>query len=390
MAEHPSWDEIRAQLSNAREVLAADQRRRSNSADPAEHSASGDSHSAPFAATPLETSMTLTRLEALARRRRIDWQIAAARTAMKHGRVVEARAALSEIHELDPSNPEIISLSLEIEAAAHARRSWRKGPAVAAVASFAAIVLLATRSGRPVPEPRRMRELLTAIPFPISAPFETVPQIASTAFVPEEVTEPSPPEIIADKSVEADRVERLHVFSSPAPREVPPVANAVDIATVPTDTPVPVQPVSTAGVVIDAPAPVSIAAAAPVVAAPTPPAPAPVPTPTIDNERSIRQALERYRAAYERLDARSAQQVWPAVDELALARAFTGLRSQSLTFDQCDVHVRGSAATASCVGSARYVPKVGSQQPRVESRLWDFTLRQTGNEWKIETARVDR
>ena len=104
----------------------------------------------------------------------------------------------------------------------------------------------------------------------------------------------------------------------------------------------------------------------------------------------IRQALDRYRAAYERLDARSAQQVWPAVDAAALARAFTGLRSQALTFDDCEVRIAGATATAACSGSMRFVPKVGSQQPRVESRLWDFTLRQNGSDWKIESARVDR
>jgi hypothetical protein len=42
-------------------------------------------------------------------------------------------------------------------------------------------------------------------------------------------------------------------------------------------------------------------------------------------------------AADEGLDARNAQAVWPGVNQAALARAFDGLESQSLTFDQPDL-----------------------------------------------------
>jgi hypothetical protein len=126
------------------------------------------------------------------------------------------------------------------------------------------------------------------------------------------------------------------------------------------------------------------------VAAPVEPAPTAA-LPTLDDEdRQIRQVLERYRSAYERLDARSARQVWPAVNETALARAFEGLQSQSVTFDTCEVRIRGTAATAACSGTARYVPKVGSRFQRVEPRSWDFTLRKSGVEWKIDAARAER
>jgi len=50
----------------------------------------------------------------------------------------------------------------------------------------------------------------------------------------------------------------------------------------------------------------------------------------------------------------------------------------------------GDAAMATCHGSARYVPKVGSREPRVEPRVWNFTLRKLGSDWTIETARADR
>jgi hypothetical protein len=75
---------------------------------------------------------------------------------------------------------------------------------------------------------------------------------------------------------------------------------------------------------------------------------------------------------------------------VALARAFEGLSSQSLTFDACDVRVRGRVATATCRGSASYVPKVGNREPHVESRVWTFNLAKLGNDWQIEAARASR
>ena len=109
-----------------------------------------------------------------------------------------------------------------------------------------------------------------------------------------------------------------------------------------------------------------------------------------DDNLLVKQALQRYRTAYEGLDAQSAHAVWPAVNQAALARAFDGLESQSLTFDACDVRVRGESATATCQGSARYVPKIGSREPRIEPRVWNFSLHKAGGDWKIDTARAER
>jgi len=111
---------------------------------------------------------------------------------------------------------------------------------------------------------------------------------------------------------------------------------------------------------------------------------------TADEVGLVRQALQRYRTAYDGLDAQSAQAVYPAVNQAALARAFDGLESQTLTFDTCDVQLRGDAAIATCHGSARYVPKIGSREPRIEPRTWNFTLRKAGSDWKIDSARAER
>jgi len=110
----------------------------------------------------------------------------------------------------------------------------------------------------------------------------------------------------------------------------------------------------------------------------------------VDDQRLVEQTLQRYRWAYEELDAASAHAVWPTVDQAALARAFDGLSSQALTFQNCDVRVSGAAATAVCGGSVRYIPKVGSREPRIESRRWTFALRKIESDWQIESARAER
>jgi hypothetical protein len=112
--------------------------------------------------------------------------------------------------------------------------------------------------------------------------------------------------------------------------------------------------------------------------------------PRADDEQLVKDVLQRYRAAYDELDARRARAVWPGVNETALERAFQDLESQSLTFDACEVKLRGAAATATCRGTARYVPKVGSREPRVESRVWTFTLQKAGEAWQIQNARAER
>ena len=117
-------------------------------------------------------------------------------------------------------------------------------------------------------------------------------------------------------------------------------------------------------------------------------APAVAPAVSVAEEQQVSQVLERYRSAYERLDARSARAVWPEVNEAALAHAFEGLQSQTLTFDACDVQVIGDAASATCRGSARYVPKVGSPSARVQAGVWTFTLRKSDAAWTIQSARV--
>ena len=38
----------------------------------------------------------------------------------------------------------------------------------------------------------------------------------------------------------------------------------------------------------------------------------------------------------------------------------------------------------------RYIPKIGSREPRTEPRVWSFSLSKAGGVWKIESARAER
>jgi hypothetical protein len=107
-----------------------------------------------------------------------------------------------------------------------------------------------------------------------------------------------------------------------------------------------------------------------------------------EDENRVASVLNQYARAYGQLDASAARQVWPSVNERALARAFASLESQNVSFDNCSIDVRGQTANASCRGSASYVGKIGSRQQRTEARHWEFALRLDGEAWKIESAQT--
>jgi hypothetical protein len=109
-----------------------------------------------------------------------------------------------------------------------------------------------------------------------------------------------------------------------------------------------------------------------------------------DVEYEVRQALASYRQAYATLDAAAARRIWPGVDERALRRAFSGLESQRLEFDRCEIELSGATATATCLGRVVHGQGVGRQQPKVESRQWVFTLRQAADGWRIDGTEIRR
>jgi hypothetical protein len=149
-------------------------------------------------------------------------------------------------------------------------------------------------------------------------------------------------------------------------------------------------PVASAALSVSpAPVPPVASPSAPPAAAPPPAYAAIAPVAASENTRVV-AVLHQYASAYGQLNAGAVRSIWPSVDERALARAFSNLSSQSMSFDTCDVTVTGPTAHASCRGRASYVVKVGSQEKHDEPRTVRFDLRRDGDAWKITKAETSR
>jgi hypothetical protein len=339
-------------------------------------------------------------LEERARQRRATRRVAAARAAITDGRFDDAEAAINEVRGLDPELPELAAVSTELHRARvpKRRRSWPLAAAAAAalVIGSAYLQYLQT-SGTPafdVPAPVVTLPAAEPDPVPVGVPPEDAGPGEETAsdaqfaraLVEAETREPDDPAITAagfEATTGVDDVPAAEPEREPEwkPESLPELAPAVSIpqAELPSAAPE------------TSPAPIPSAVPPPAAARTASPAAAnPEPVAVIDDTVLIQQVLQRYRAAYEELDAESAHSVWPAVNERALMRAFSELESQTLTFETCDVQFAGAAANATCRGTTRYVPKVGSRHPRVEARRWSFSLRKLESGWMIENARAER
>jgi hypothetical protein len=343
------------------------------------------------AAPPIVSAEGWARFESRARQRRMDRRLAAARSAIGRGRFDEARLAMTEVRGLDPHHPELIALGMELDAAEHLR-AWRPrlGPSVAAAAAFSAIMLgaswLENTTGL-LSHP--IGWIAGLVPDSRPAPLLAVAASDITELVP---GTPGDSRVRDARQLSSAPGAQATVAISPATsaeatplRALPPEPTPMSV-----DALAPIAPAAVSAALLPVPAPPP--SGAPIVAAAALVSPASnegLPA-AIDEERLVRQILQRYRAAYEGLDAQSAHAVWPAVNESALARAFDGLTSQRLDFEMCNVELAGPAAKAVCRGSARYVPKIGSREPRVEPRVWNFTLRKAGDDWQIENARAER
>jgi hypothetical protein len=101
-----------------------------------------------------------------------------------------------------------------------------------------------------------------------------------------------------------------------------------------------------------------------------------------DQSSAVRTTLNRYEAAFTRLDVAAVHSVWPSLDERALTRAFDGLASQRVSLGSCSVNVNGTAARADCSGTAAWTPKVGGGE-HMTSRKWTFDLTESDGAWRI-------
>jgi len=265
-----------------------------------------------------------------------------------------------------------------------ARRQWvRLGVQLAAAAVFLTAVSSTALyephflKSRSVAMSARLVDLETPAPLGIvDSPDRAAPA------TPEQLLMRPAPEAIAVTAMVAAPPEPVRESPPPAPQpQQPPPQPATQQQVVSQPAPRPVQlPPSR-------PAP-DVAVASNVVLSSTPAVVPALLVSTVDDRSLVDQTLQRYRRAYNRLDAQSAQAVYPAVNAGALARAFDSLESQSLSFDSCDMELQGRSATVTCHGTSRYVPKIGNHIPRIEPRIWNFTLRKDDGDWKIENARA--
>jgi hypothetical protein len=370
---------------------------------------SGSSQPVPAGGPPVSAD-GYAKFEQRAKRRRVDRQMDVARAALSAGRLRLAASALDEVIELDPNLPDLVALTVQFDELRRSTATAHRGPRVAAAAVLAIALLGASWL--------QDSTTLRSRPMIAFAPLIAVPAVAASAG-----------EAVAGVAVEREPADRLEPGGRKAVVEVASVERepAIHVAAVerepavraaaverePMDTAAPavvlasVRPASAPPPAVSPAETVEVAkqpepavvepprvaafkespAVAPVAAVVTPPPPADFAA--ADNVL-VKQTLQRYRTAYSALDARSARLVWPAVDQVALARAFDGLASQTLTFDACDVRLRGESADVTCRGSARYVPKVGNREPHIEPRVWTFTLQKKAGDWKIDSARAER
>ncbi len=187
---------------------------------------------------------------------------------------------------------------------------------------------------------------------------------------------------VGEPSARASDAPRSSAVEVPERRLVPTIAPDSSVRLV-APAPPPTPPVRTES----APPPPGSEPELPVAVPVAVPAAAPA---SPNDEQGVELALQRYRRAYERLDAKSARMVWPSVNESALGRAFDSLQSQTLIFSACEVSFRDAAAVATCEGSTRYTPRFGGREPKVEPRAWTFTLRKRGADWLIDSVKAER
>jgi hypothetical protein len=317
-----------------------------------------------------------------------------------------ARAALEEARELRPSASEVDLLHARIAKIPAVPSPSRLGVTRARTISAVALLLFGVSliTGLDYMRSSASQVQVTALrhtpalppstpepaqPMPVSAPAAEViatqpPRIveplgtsgvvehARAGDVSMPVLQPGPlvPELLPPGEVSD------YFVSPPAPVDVMPRPSRV----------IPLPPITASSRTVSpsAAAPVSYSAASvPAPAAVIPPPPAA----GEPDDRRITEVLNAYARAYGQLDTGAARHVWPSVNERALARAFADLSSQDIAFENCQLDVRGTTASAVCHGRASYVGKVGSREPRTENRQWRFELRRDGEEWKI--AAVD-
>ena len=247
------------------------------------------------------TPPAYAKFEQRAKRRRVDRRIDAARLALDQKRLKAAAAALDEVIELDPNQPELAELTARFDDLRRATATHHRGPWIAAAAVFVAALL----AGSWLQDSSRIvsRQTVTAGPLlePVTPTLPVTERLAVAATAGER-DEPEPVDIV-EKTVTAPP---------------PPVAYAVHVPEAPAAMPAPI-PVRASAQPDELPPPVHVPevvhAVEPINRAPSntamlalevPPLPPPAPAAAVsapivvppDENNAVKQALQRYRSAY--------------------------------------------------------------------------------------------
>lgn len=375
-------------------------------------------------------------LEARAQHRRLDQGIGVARTASASRRLAEATAALDEVVEQDPALPalpEIAAVQVAVKTSEQRRRLFLPVTAASAVGiAFGLVIGVALGLvivSRPDIAAEPTQTARTEYATPARPETDAQPETPAPHATTGPGEAPAPAETTASGEARAAAETKAPAAPTPAKATAqqesaaPPSAAMVTRSVRPpfTDgdraardrvTPSPTRDVAPGETTPPSltivepprpPAPAASPAPAPTVAEPraaSPPAAdaaaASVPVavaasvPASNEDRLIWETLQRYRRAYNGLDARLVHAICPGLDETALAHAFEGLLSQSLEFESCSLDTQQDSARAVCRGSARYVARVGSRAPRTERLVWAFRLNKSNGNWMITSAWTDR
>jgi hypothetical protein len=98
---------------------------------------------------------------------------------------------------------------------------------------------------------------------------------------------------------------------------------------------------------------------------------------------AVRSVVDRYRDAFDALDANAVEACWPGVDRRALERTFAQRAAQHIQFGRCDIQLAGVRAFESCNGYLQYTRKSGSRVPQLELLRWTFTLGEVKDGWVV-------
>jgi hypothetical protein len=101
-------------------------------------------------------------------------------------------------------------------------------------------------------------------------------------------------------------------------------------------------------------------------------------------ETGVRDALQRYSAALESLDATAVKKVQPSIPADTLAKAFKDMRELKVVIDAVRVlSLDGATARVSCKVTQTLTPKVGSKQTTSVTRV--MRLRRNAEVWVIDS-----